>query len=71
MATFNECVPGSQVRVLNSGVPRVRGKTGLIVEAARSRRAPGDPLVERVTVDIPGHGDVVLAPADVEILADS
>jgi hypothetical protein len=69
MATFNECVPGSQVKVLNSGVPRVRGKAGIIVEAARSRRNSEEPLVERVTVDIPGHGDVVLAPADVEILA--
>lgn len=69
MATFNDCVPGSQVRVLNSAVPRVRGKTGLIVEVSRSRRIPADPLVERVTVDIPGHGDVVLAPADLELLA--
>jgi hypothetical protein len=69
MATFNDCVPGSQVRVLGSGVPRVRGKTGVIVEVSRSRRSPADPLVERVTVDIPGHGDVVLAPADVEILS--
>lgn len=71
MATFNDCVPGSQVRVLNSGVPRVRGKTGMIVEAARSRRSSEEPLVERVTVDIPGHGDIVLAPVDVEILAGS
>lgn len=68
MATFNDCVPGYQVRVLNSGVPRVRGKSGIIVEVSRSRRAPTDPLVERVTVDIPGHGDVVLAPVDLEIL---
>jgi hypothetical protein len=69
MASFNDCVPGSLVRVLNSGVPRVRGRTGVLVEVSRSRRAPTDPLVERVTVDIPGHGDVVLAPADVEIVA--
>ena len=68
MATFNDCIPGYHVRVLNSGVPRVRGKSGVIVEVSRSRRAPADPLVERVTVDIPGHGDVVLAPVDLEIL---
>jgi hypothetical protein len=68
MATFNDCIPGSQVRVLNSGVPRARGKSGVIVEVSRSRRAPTDPLVERVTVDIPGHGDVVLAPVDLEIV---
>jgi len=71
MATFNDCVPGFMVRVLNSGVPRVRGKSGVIVEVSRSRRAPADPLVERVTVDIPGHGDVVLAPADLEIVVGS
>ena len=40
----------------------------MIVEVSRSRRAPTDPLVERVTVDIPGHGDVVLAPVDLEIV---
>lgn len=68
MATFNDCIPGALVRVVNSGVSRVRGKTGTIVEAARSRRRPGDVLVERVTVDIPGHGDVVFAPADLEVL---
>jgi hypothetical protein len=71
MASFNDCVPGSLVRVLGSGVPRVRGKTGVLVEVSRSRRASTDPLVERVTVDIPGHGDVVLAPADVEIVASN
>jgi hypothetical protein len=70
VAGFNECVPGLQVRVLNSGVPRVRGKTGTIVEVSRSRRTSTDPLVERVTVDIPGHGDVVLAPVDLELLPE-
>lgn len=70
MATFNDCIPGSQVKVLNSGVARVRGKVGLIVEVSRSRRAPTDPLVERVTVEVPGHGDVVLAPVDVELVRD-
>jgi len=71
VAEFNQCVPGIRVRVLDSAVPRVRGKTGVIVEAARSRRVASDPLVERVTVDIPGHGDVVLAPVDVEVLGGS
>jgi hypothetical protein len=70
VAGFNECVPGLQVRVLNSAVPRVRGKTGLIVEVSRSRRTSTDPLVERVTVDIPGHGDVVLTPVDLELLPE-
>jgi hypothetical protein len=68
MASFNDCVPGAQARVLGSGVARVRGKTGMIVEASRSRRGAAEPLVERVTVDIAGHGEVVLAPADVEIV---
>lgn len=47
MATFNECVPGSQVRVRSSGVSRVRGKVGMIVEVARSRRGPTEPMLER------------------------
>ncbi len=69
MATFNDCVPGLSVRILGSGVARVRGKTGVIVEVTRGRRG-GEPLIERVTVDIAGHGEIAVAPVDVELLSD-
>jgi hypothetical protein len=58
------------VRVLQTGVPRVVGKTGTIVEVSRIRRPPSGPLRERVTVDVPGHGEVGLSPADVEVLPE-
>jgi hypothetical protein len=70
MTDINECVPGRQVRVLQTGVPRVVGKTGTIVEVSRIRRPPSGPLRERVTVDVPGHGEVGLSPADVEVLPE-
>jgi hypothetical protein len=46
----------------------VVGKTGTIVEVSRIRRPPSGPLKDEVTVDVPGHGEIALAPADVEIL---
>lgn len=70
MPEFNECVPGRPVRIRATAVQRVRGKRGVIVEVSRSRRASDDPMIERVTVDIEGHGDVVVAPADLELLED-
>jgi hypothetical protein len=68
MAEINNCVPGRQARVLRSGVARVVGKTGTIVELSRIRRPPTGPLQDRVTVDVPGHGEIGLSPDDIEIL---
>lgn len=68
MARFNECEPGRAAIVLRSAVARVVGKTGTIVEVSRSRRQPADAIVERVTVDVPGHGEIVVAPADLDLL---
>jgi hypothetical protein len=70
MTDINDCVPGRLARVLQTGVPRVAGKTGTIVEVSRIRRPPSGPLRERVTVDVPGHGEVGLSPADIEVLPD-
>jgi hypothetical protein len=70
MTEINDCVPGRLVRVLHTGVPRVVGKTGTIVEVSRIRRPPSGPLRERVTVDVPGHGEVGLSPADIEVLPE-
>jgi hypothetical protein len=68
MANIDECVPGRQAKVLTSGVVRVVGKVGHIVEVSRVRRPPTGPLRDEVTVDVPGHGEVVLAPGDVVVL---
>ena len=70
MTDINDCVPGRLVRVLQTGVARVVGKTGTIVEVSRIRRPPSGPLRERVTVDVPGHGEVGLGPADIEVLPE-
>jgi spore maturation protein SpmA len=70
MANINDCVPGRRARVLQTGVARVVGKTGTIVEVSRIRRPATGPLVDRITVDVPGHGEIVLNPADVEVLKD-
>ena len=45
-------------------------ETGTIVEVSRIRRPPSGPLRERVTVDVPGHGEVGLSPADIEVLPE-
>jgi hypothetical protein len=55
---------------MQTGVARVVGKTGTIVEVSRVQRPPGGALQDRITVDVPGHGEVVLNPADLEVLAD-
>jgi hypothetical protein len=68
MSHIDDCVPGQQAKILRSGVARVVGKTGTIVEVSRIRRPPSGPLKDEVTVDVPGHGEISLAPADVEIL---
>jgi len=68
MSHINDCIPGQQAKILRSGVARVVGKTGTIVEVSRIRRPPTGPLKDAVTVDVPGHGEVALRPADVEIV---
>jgi hypothetical protein len=70
MTDINDCVPGRRARVLQTGVPRVAGKTGTIVEVSRVRRPPSGPMRERVTIDVPGHGEVGLSPADIEVLPE-
>jgi hypothetical protein len=70
MATVDECVPGRRAKVGTTGVARIRGKTGTIVEVSRIRRPPGTPLVDKVMIDVPGHGEVVVGPGDLEVLPD-
>ena len=67
MAHINDCIPGSGAKILRSGVARVVGKSGVIVEVSRIRRPPTGPLKDQVTVDVPGHGEIAVAPADIEI----
>jgi hypothetical protein len=69
MAHIDECVPGRTARVQQSGVPRVNGRVGLIVEVSRVKRTTNDPLIDTVTIDVPKHGPVVVAPRDIEIVA--
>lgn len=70
MANINDCIPGRRARVLQTGVARVVGKTGTIVEVSRIRRPATGPLQDRITVDVPGHGEVVLSPSEIELLKD-
>jgi hypothetical protein len=67
MAHIDQCIPGTSAKIVSSGVPRVKGKSGIIVEVSRVKRKPTDRLQDRITIDVPGHGDVVLAPEDLEI----
>jgi hypothetical protein len=67
MSHINECVPGQEAKIQRSGVARVIGKTGTIVEVSRIKRPPSAPLKDAVTVDVPGHGEVTVAPGDLEI----
>jgi spore maturation protein SpmA len=67
MAHINDCIPGTAVKLLRSGVVRVVGKSGVIVEVSRTRRPATGPLKDQVTVDVPGHGEIVVAPADLEV----
>jgi hypothetical protein len=69
MSHINDCIPGQQAKILRSGVARVVGKTGTIVEVSRIRRPPTSPLKDAVTVDVPGHGEISVSPADLEIVA--
>ncbi len=69
MAHVNDCVPGTKVKLLHAGVLRVVGKTGTIVELTRVRRPPATEVTDTVTVDVPGHGDVVVRPADLEVVS--
>ena len=68
MSHINDCVPGVEVRILRSGVARVVGKTGTVVEVSRIRRPATGPLQDKVTVDVPGHGEITVTPADVELI---
>jgi hypothetical protein len=61
-------VPGHQAKILRSGVARVVGKTGTIVEVSRIKRPPSASLKDAVTVDVPGHGEVVVGPDDLAIV---
>ena len=70
MAEINDCVPGRQARVLRAGVTRVIGKTGTIVEVSRVRRPATGPLQDRVTVDVPGHGEISLGPGDIDVVPE-
>jgi len=70
MANINDCIPGRRARIAATGVARVRGKTGTIVEVSRIRRPPTGPLQDTITLDVPGHGEVVVGPAELEILPD-
>jgi spore maturation protein SpmA len=67
MAHINDCIPGTGVKILRSGVARVVGKSGVIVEVSRIRRPATGPLKDQVTVDVPGHGEIAVAPADIEV----
>jgi hypothetical protein len=67
MADINDCVPGRRVTVVRSGVARVKGKAGTIVEVSRIKRPATAPLQDSVTVDIPGHGEIVVTPGDLEM----
>lgn len=68
MAHIDRCIPGTTVRIVKTGVSRVSGKTGTIVEVSRIQRSKSDPLVDRITVDVEGHGDIVVSPDDVDVV---
>jgi len=68
MSHINDCVPGQQAKIVRSGVARVVGKTGTIVEVSRIKRPPSGALKDAVTVDVPGHGEVVVGPGDLEVV---
>jgi hypothetical protein len=70
VAHINDCVPGRQAKILHCGVRRVIGKAGVIVEVSRVKRTPEAPLRDLVTVDVAGHGPVVVTPDEVEITGE-
>jgi hypothetical protein len=67
--SLNDALLGRQAKILQCGVPRVVGRAGAIVEIALSRRPPTGQVQQRITVDVPGHGEVVLEPAQIEVQA--
>lgn len=67
MAHVDQCIPGRRARIVSTGVARVQGRTGTIVEVSRIKRG-SDPLQDLVTVDVEGHGDVVVRPGDLEVV---
>jgi hypothetical protein len=69
MAHINDCVPGAQAKVVRSGVVRVDGKVGTIVEVSRVMRTPATAVKDTVTVDVTGHGEIVVAPDDLEMIS--
>lgn len=69
MAHVNDCVPGREARILRAGVPRVVGKAGVIVEVKRVKATGEQAVVDYVTVDVRGHGPVVVAPDEIDIIA--
>jgi hypothetical protein len=70
VAHINDCVPGRQAKILKCGVRRVIGKAGVIVEVSRVKRTLEAPLRDLVTVDVMGHGPVVVTPDEVEIVGE-
>lgn len=65
---FDDSLLGRQVKILKSGVKRVAGRVGVAVEIAHARRPPDGPIQVRVSVDVPGHGEVILDPTDIEVV---
>jgi hypothetical protein len=70
VAHINDCVPGRQAKILQCGVRRVIGKAGVIVEVSRVKRTVDAKLRDLVTVDVVGHGPVVVTPDEVEIMGE-
>jgi hypothetical protein len=66
MAHIDHCVPGTKMKVMSSSVVRVEGKVGTIVEVSRVLRAPATQIKDEVTLDIPGHGEIVVTPGDLQ-----
>lgn len=68
MAYIDDCVPGREAKILRAGVARVVGKTGMITEVLRVKRSRDEPVQDSVTVDVAGHGPVVVTPSDLDIM---
>jgi len=68
VAHIDDCVPGREAKILRAGVARVVGKTGMIVEVHRVKRSREESVQDSVTVDVAGHGPVVVTPSDLDIM---
>jgi hypothetical protein len=66
---FDDSLLARQVKILKSGVKRVVGRVGVVMEIAHARRPSDGPLQIRITVDVPGHGEVIVDPADIEVVS--